>query len=110
MDDNVYIMPHEGYRIALRARFRNAFDIGKEALREAGVPCNKQTDPEVLQPGLGTPLHLEQDPSLEPCEALRSGLYRECASGSMLWLQRNDILTRSKLATHVRRGLPGSAV
>ena len=32
----------------------------------------------------------------------------EYASGSMLWMQRNDILTRGKLATHVRRGLPGS--
>ena len=39
------------------------------------------------------------------------GALRNCAeyaSGSMLWMQRNDILTRGKLATHVRRGLPGS--
>ena len=26
----------------------------------------------------------------------------------MLWLQRNDVLTRGKLATYVNRGMPGS--
>ena len=32
----------------------------------------------------------------------------EFAGGSLSWLQRNDVLTRGKLATYVNRGMPGS--
>ena len=31
----------------------------------------------------------------------------EFGSGSLLWLQRNDSLTRGKMATYIRRGQPG---
>ncbi|CAL1129060.1 unnamed protein product [Cladocopium goreaui] len=199
------------------ARFRSAFDIGREALRQAAAPATKSADldeplPEATMKSLNQDwarrYNLQLDPSLEPCEALRSRLYREfrkgqltviearkvksvitvaqpktqgsvtlgdnlhlefekeegipiksCveyylqmrvlahalawagnyqvdyeggrhwmmdlstvlgyvdvalrssiefAGGSMLWLQRNDVLTRGKLATYVNRGMPGS--
>ncbi|CAJ1330278.1 unnamed protein product, partial [Effrenium voratum] len=32
----------------------------------------------------------------------------EFGGGSLMWLQRNDILTRGKMATYVRRGQPGT--
>ena len=31
----------------------------------------------------------------------------EYGNGSLLWLQRNDLLTRGKMATYIRRGQPG---
>eukprot|EP00435_Cladocopium_sp_Y103_P038596 s1483_g10.t1 len=37
--------------------------------------------------------------------ALRDAM--EYGQGSLLWLQRNDLLTRGKMATYVRRGQPG---
>ena len=233
LDDYIYSVAHDTWEkgvetlvsqvptlrdnmIAL-ARFRSAFDIGREALRQAAAPATKSVDldeplPEATMKSLNQDwarrYNLQLDPSLEPCEALRSRLYREfrkgqltviearkvksvitvaqpktqgsvtlgdnlhlefekeegipikscveyylqmrvlahalawagnyqvdyeggrhwmmdlstvlgyvdvalrnCiefAGGSMLWLQRNDVLTRGKLATYVNRGMPGS--
>eukprot|EP00435_Cladocopium_sp_Y103_P048679 s223_g14.t1 len=213
----VYQVPTLKDNLIALARFRSAFDIGKEALRQAAAPSAKSSDldeplPEATLKSLNQDwtrrYNLQLDPSLEPCEALRSRLYREfrkgqvtvieakkvksviavaqpktqgsvtlgdnlhlefekeegvplkscieyylqlrvlahemawagnyqvdyeggrhwmmdlttalgyvdtalrnCvefASSSMLWLQRNDILTRGKFATYVNRGMPGS--
>ena len=116
LDDCVYLTPHESWesgvetlvnqvptlkdnKIAL-ARFRSAFDIGREALRQAAVPSNKQTDldeplPEATLKSLNQDwtrrYNLQLDPALEPCEALRSRLYREFRKGQLTVIEARKV-------------------
>ena len=51
-------------------------------------------------------LFMDLSSALHYCDrALRDTM--EYGQGSMLWFQRNDLLTRGRMATYVRRGQPG---
>eukprot|EP00435_Cladocopium_sp_Y103_P041263 s83_g11.t1 len=116
LDDYVYATPHESWEkgvealvnqvptlkdnlIAL-ARFRSAFDIGREALRQAAVPSTKQADldeplPEATLKSLNQDwerrYNLQLDPSLEPCEAFRSRLYREFRKSQLTVIEARKV-------------------
>lgn len=60
----------------------------------------RYNDADVLMMDLSTALHYA-DTSLRDC--------MEFGGGSLVWYQRNDLLTRAKMATYVRRGWPASA-
>ena len=51
-------------------------------------------------------LFMDLSSALHYCDrALKDTM--EYGHGSLLWLQRNDLLTRGKMATYIRRGQPG---
>ena len=51
-------------------------------------------------------LFMDLSSALHYCDrALKDTM--EYGSGSLLWMQRNDLLTRAKMATYIRRGQPG---
>jgi hypothetical protein len=66
----------------------------------AGNYMVKYNDADVLMMDLSTALHYA-DTSLRDC--------MEFGGGSLVWYQRNDLLTRAKMATYVRWGWPASA-
>ena len=115
LDDYIYSVAHDTWEkgvetlvsqvptlrdnmIAL-ARFRSAFDIGREALRQAAAPATKSADldeplPEATMKSLNQDwarrYNLQLDPSLEPCEALRSRLYREFRKGQLTVIEARN--------------------
>ena len=116
LDDYIYSVAHDTWEkgvetlvsqvptlrdnmIAL-ARFRSAFDIGREALRQAAAPATKSVDldeplPEATMKSLNQDwarrYNLQLDPSLEPCEALRSRLYREFRKGQLTVIEARKV-------------------
>lgn len=61
------------------------------------VPTGSTANDQVLFMDLSSAMHYAD-------RALRDTM--EFGSGSLLWLQRNDLLTRGKMATFIRRGQP----
>ena len=116
LDDSVYAVSHDTWEkgvealvgqvptlkdnmIAL-ARFRSAFDIGREALRQAAAPAAKSSDldeplPEATLKSLNQDwvrrYNLQLDPSMEPSEALRSRLYRELRKGQLTVIEARGV-------------------
>ena len=66
----------------------------------AGNYMVKYNNEDVLMMDLSTAMHYA-DTSLRDC--------MEFGSGSLVWYQRNDLLTRAKMATYVRRGWTAAA-
>ena len=116
LDDYIYSVAHDTWEkgvetlvsqvptlrdnmIAL-ARFRSAFDIGREALRQAAAPATKSVDldeplPEATMKSLnqdwGSPVQFAAGSVFgEPCEALRSRLYREFRKGQLTVIEARN--------------------
>ena len=97
----------KGNRIAL-ARFKSAFECGKEALKQASQPNSKTQDEEEILPE-GTMQQLNRDwqkrynlqfePWFEPSEQLRSRVYREWRKQSMSVIDAKKIKSMLHIAT-----------
>ena len=123
LDDLVYMVAHgtwekeledltkevasiSGNRIAL-ARIRSAFEIGREALKQAAVPAAKVFDPDeplpestikALNADWTKRYNLTLEPTLEPSEALRSRLYREFRKGQLTVIEARKVKSVISLA------------
>lgn len=123
LDDYVYLTPSDTWEKGVEnlvkevpalqgnpiivARFRSAYEMGREALRQAAVPATKVTDPDELLPE-GTLRSLNSDwqkrynftleANLEPSEQLRSRLHREFKKQQMTVIEARKV--RSVIALH----------
>ena len=108
-----------GNRIAL-ARFKSAFECGREALKQAARPSSKSQDEDEILPE-GTMQQLNRDwhkrynlqfePWFEPSEQLRSRVYREWRKESMSVIDAKKIKSMMHITTpkaKERVELPGS--
>ncbi len=97
----------KGNRIAL-ARFKSAFECGKEALKQASQPTSKtQDEDEILPEGTMQQLNrdwqkrynLQFEPWFEPSEQLRSRVYREWRKQSMSVIDAKKIKSMMHIST-----------
>ena len=123
LDDLVYLVSHQDWekeieelvnqvpslarsRIVI-ARFRSAFEIGREALKQAAAPASKAFDPDEplpestfqsLNQDWQRRYNLQLEPAMEPSEALRSRLYREFKKSQLTVIEARKIKSVIALA------------